>query len=130
MTPRPQRRRQLVVGAARWLLEFGAAAGAAAPFWAGLAWAGPAHAQDTAVVLAIAESVEQLLNNVRNWIVGILAGLATVFLTIGGVRYLMAGGDPGEVERAREALRAAAKGYALAALAPLIVEILKGIVGA
>ena len=96
----------------------------------GLAWAGPAHAQDTAVVLAIAESVEQLLNNVRNWIVGILAGLATVFLTIGGVRYLMAGGDPGEVERAREALRAAAKGYALAALAPLIVEILKGIVGA
>ena len=126
MTPRPQRRRQLVVGAARWLLGLGAAAGAAAA----LAWAGPAHAQDTAVVLAIAESVEQLLNNVRNWIVGILAGLATVFLTIGGVRYLMAGGDPGEVERAREALRAAAKGYALAALAPLIVEILKGIVGA
>ena len=120
MTPRPQRRRQLVVGAARWLLEFGAAAGVAA-----LAWAGPAHAQDTAVVLAIAESVEQLLNNVRNWIVGILVGFATVFLTVGGVRYTMAGGDPGEVERAREALRAAAKGYALAALAPLIVEILK-----
>ena len=125
MTWRPQRRRQRVVGAARWLLGLGAATGAAT-----LAWAGPAHAQDTAVVLAIAESVEQLLNNVRNWIVGILAGLATVFLTIGGVRYLMAGGDPGEVERAREALRAAAKGYALAALAPLIVEILKGIVGA
>lgn len=125
MTPRPQRRRQWVAGAARWFLALGAAASAAA-----LTWAGPAHAQDTAVVLAIAESVEQLLNNVRNWIVGILAGLATVFLTIGGVRYLMAGGDPGEVERAREALRAAAKGYALAALAPLIVEILKGIVGA
>jgi hypothetical protein len=121
VTPRPQRRRQLVVGAAAWLLGLGAAA---------LAWAAPAHAQDTEVVLAIAESVEQLLNNVRNWIVGILAGLATVFLTIGGVRYLMAGGDPGEVERAREALRAAAKGYALSALAPLIVEILKGIVGA
>jgi hypothetical protein len=90
----------------------------------------PAHAQDGQLVLAIAQSVDEVLNNVRNWIVGILAGLATVFLTVGGVRYTMAGGDPGEVERAREALRAAAKGYALAALAPLIVEVLKGIVGA
>ena len=61
---------------------------------------------------------------------GILAGLATVYLTIGGARYTMAGGDPGEVERAREALRSAARGYALAALAPLVVEILKGLVGA
>jgi hypothetical protein len=101
-----------------------------------VAWAAPAPAQDlqeawdTQVVLALATSVDELLNNVRNWIVGILAGLATVFLTIGGVRYTMAGGDPGEVERAREALRAAAKGYALAALAPLIVEVLKGLVGA
>ena len=97
---------------------------------AGLVLAGPARAQDAQVVLAIAQSVDEVLNNVRNWIVGILASLATVFLTIGGARYTMAGGDPGEVERAREALRAAAKGYALAALAPLVVEILKGIVGA
>jgi hypothetical protein len=97
---------------------------------AGLVLAAPAHAQNTLVVLAIAQSVDEVLNNVRNWIVGILASLATVFLTIGGARYTMAGGDPGEVERAREALRAAAKGYALAALAPLVVEILKGIVGA
>jgi hypothetical protein len=96
----------------------------------GLVLAAPARAQDAQVVLAIAQSVEEVLNNVRNWIVGILASLATVFLTIGGARYTMAGGDPGEVERAREALRAAAKGYALAALAPLVVEILKGIVGA
>jgi hypothetical protein len=97
---------------------------------AGLVLAAPARAQDAQAVLAIAQSVEEVLNNVRNWIVGILASLATVFLTIGGARYTMAGGDPGEVERAREALRAAAKGYALAALAPLVVEILKGIVGA
>ena len=35
-----------------------------------------------------------------------------------------------EVERARMALRSAAFGYALAALAPLIVQVLKSIVGA
>lgn len=87
-------------------------------------------ASGATVVLALADSVNQVLDNVRNWIVGILAALATVFLTIGGARYLIAGGDPSEVEKGRSALRSAAFGYALAALAPLVVEILKGIVGA
>jgi hypothetical protein len=107
-----------------------AAAGAALGLVAALMSVGVANAQDTHVVVALAQSVDEVLNNVRNWIVGILAGLATVYLTIGGARYTMAGGDPGEVERAREALRSAARGYALAALAPLVVEILKGLVGA
>jgi hypothetical protein len=61
---------------------------------------------------------------------GILAGLATVFLTIGGVRRVFGGGDPGEQEKAKEAFKAAGIGYALAALAPLVVTVLKGIVGA
>jgi len=87
-----------------------------------------AHA-DT-VVLALAGSVEEVLNNIRNWLMGILAGLATVFLTIGGVRRVFGGGDPGEQEKAKEAFKAAGIGYVLAALAPLVVEVLKGIVGA
>lgn len=74
--------------------------------------------------------IPTVIKNLRNWIVGILAGLATLFLTFGGVRYLMAGGDPGEVESAKRALRAAAIGYGLAILAPVIVTVLKGIVGA
>jgi hypothetical protein len=81
-------------------------------------------------VLALVTSVGQVLDNIRNWIIGILGGLATLFLTIGAARYLMAGGDPGEVERARAAFRSAGFGYALALLAPLIVQILKSIVGA
>ncbi|MFE6158784.1 pilin [Streptomyces sp. NPDC056486] len=75
-------------------------------------------------------TIPQVITNLRNWIVGILAALATLFLTFGGLRYLMAGGDPGEVESAKRALRAAAVGYGLAILAPVIVTILKGIVGA
>ena len=74
--------------------------------------------------------MQQVLDNIRNLLIGLLAGLATVFGTIGGTRYVMSGGDPGEVERARAALRAAAFGYVLAALAPLAVELLKQIVGA
>ncbi|GHE43802.1 hypothetical protein GCM10018785_11730 [Streptomyces longispororuber] len=88
------------------------------------------YAADHAAVLALAKSVNEVLDNIRNWIMGVLAGLATVFLTIGGVLYLMAGGDPGEVQRAKTAFKSAGWGYGLAALAPLVVEILKGIVEA
>jgi hypothetical protein len=88
----------------------------------------PAQAA-TVHVVALAASVDQVLSNVRNWIMGILAGLATVFLTIGGLRYVMAAGDPGEVQKAKIAFKSAAIGYALAALAPLVVTVLQGIVG-
>lgn len=87
--------------------------------------------QPAAAVVAAQQvtTISDVFNNIRNWLIAILASLATVFLTIAGVRYLMASGDPGEVEKAKQAFRSAGKGYALAALAPVIVEILKGIVG-
>jgi len=64
-----------------------------------------------------ADSINQVINNTTVWLVGILAGLATLFLTIGGVRYLMAGGDPAEVSKAKIAFRSAAIGYGLAGVA-------------
>ena len=70
-----------------------------------------------------------VIDNLRNWIVGILAGVATLFLTIAGLRYVTAGGDPGQVEKAKIALKSAAIGYALAILAPLLVSVLASIVG-
>jgi hypothetical protein len=91
--------------------------------------ASAAHAE-TSQVLALAGSVDQVLTNIRNWVMGILAGLATVFLSVGGVRYVMGGGDPGEIEKAKTSFKAAGIGYALAALAPLVVTVLQGIVGA
>jgi cyanate permease len=91
--------------------------------------AAEAASADT-IVLAVAGSVDEVLTNIRNWVVGILAGLATCFLTVGGVRYVMAGGDPGEIEKAKTAVKAAGIGYALAALAPLVVSVLKSLVGA
>lgn len=80
-------------------------------------------------VLAQAESVDAVLANIRNWLVGILAALATAFLTLGGVRYVYHSGDPGEVEKAKQAFKAAGIGYGIAALAPLIVTVLQSIVG-
>jgi hypothetical protein len=87
-----------------------------------------AHAE-TVQYVALAQSVDQVLSNIRTWIMGILAGVALVFLTIGGLRYLMGANDPGEIEKAKGAFKASGIGFGLAALAPLVVEILKTIVG-
>lgn len=76
-----------------------------------------------------APSLTGVIDNLRNWLVGLLAALATLFLTVGGLRYLTAGGDPSQVEKAKTALKSAAIGYALAALAPLLVSILASLVG-
>ncbi|GAA0925120.1 pilin [Virgisporangium aurantiacum] len=70
-----------------------------------------------------------ILDNATGWLMGILAAIATFFATVGGVRYVMAGGDPGEVEKAKSAFKSAGLGYALAALAPILVAIIKGILG-
>ncbi|KAA5825503.1 hypothetical protein F1721_32820 [Saccharopolyspora hirsuta] len=90
--------------------------------------ASSAHAETT-VVLALVRTLDDVLNNIRGWIMGILALVATVFLTVGGLRYLVADG-PGEVEKAKQSFKSAGIGYGLAALAPIVVDILRGFVGA
>jgi hypothetical protein len=98
------------------------AAGIAGALVLAVAIATPAFAADTAT------SLTSLISNLTGWLVGLLAGVATLFLTLGGLRYLTANGDPGQVERAKTALKSAAIGYALAALAPLLVSILASLV--
>ncbi|MBN6050788.1 hypothetical protein JYK22_02485, partial [Nonomuraea sp. RK-328] len=78
---------------------------------------------------AVPHDLNTVFGNLRNWLVGLLAALATLMLTIGGLRYLVAGGDPGEVQKAKAAFKAAALGYGLAVLAPLFVNVLKRVVG-
>ena len=78
---------------------------------------------------ADAPALNNVIDNLRNWLVGILAAVATLFLTIGGLRYMLAGGDPGQIERAKTSLRSAAYGYAFAALSPILVSILSSVVG-
>ena len=66
-----------------------------------------------------------VIDSVRNWVAGLLVALATLFLTIGGARYLTANGNPRAVEEGKAAIKSAMIGYALAALAPMLVSILQ-----
>ena len=85
-----------------------------------LAFAVPAYA---------ATDVNSVIDSIRNWVAGVLAALATLFLTIGGVRYLIASGNPRAVEEGKAAIKSALIGYALAALAPMFVDILRRVLG-
>jgi hypothetical protein len=90
---------------------------------------GYADAIHTHLILAGPKSINQVIAGLRNWLMGILAGIATLFLVLAGVYYATAGGDPGQVEKAKGALRNALVGYAIAVLAPVLLSALQGIVG-
>jgi type IV secretion system pilin len=74
--------------------------------------------------------IVSILDGIRNALVAVLATLAIVSLTYAGVRYVLAGGDPSGVEKAKGATRSALIGLALALLAPVVVAIVKGIINA
>lgn len=109
----------------------GVAAGVAAL----LTGAGPANAippasgpRAAAPILA-ADNLPTIIDNITTWITGLLIGVATLFLTIGAIRYLAAGGDPTEIEKAKSALKSALVGYALAVLAPILLAVVQGWIG-
>ena len=79
---------------------------------------------------AATPNLQTVLGNLRLWIAGLLATLATLFLSIGGLMYLTAAGNPRRLEQAKEAIRSAVIGYIFAALAPLIITIVEQITGA
>jgi len=70
-----------------------------------------------------------VIDAIRNWVAGLLAGLATLFLMVGGVRYLTAGGNPRSAEEGKAAIKSALIGYGLAALAPVLVDIMRRVLG-
>src|SRR4051794_27365064 len=70
----------------------------------------------TADAFAVAkiQPLKDVIDNLRDVIVALLVSVATLYLTIAGLRYMMAGGDPTQVERAKAAFRNAGIGYSLA----------------
>ncbi|MFF4879571.1 pilin [Micromonospora sp. NPDC000668] len=79
--------------------------------------------------LTAPKSINEVISSITAWIMGIIALVATMFLVIGGLRYMAAGGDPAQVEQAKGNLKSALIGYALAVLSPVILQVLQGIIG-
>jgi hypothetical protein len=88
-----------------------------------------AYADTGAPVYLAANSLPAVVAGIQTWLIGILAAVATLFLVLAGVYWATAGGDPAQVDRAKGALKNALIGYALAILAPVLLEVVQGIVG-
>ncbi|WBB78558.1 pilin [Micromonospora sp. WMMD882] len=88
-----------------------------------------AHADPGGAVYLAANSLPVVIANLQAWLMGILAAIATLFLVLAGVYWATAGGDPSQVEKAKLALRNALIGYGLAVLAPILLQVVQGIVG-
>jgi hypothetical protein len=119
--PPPPNRTRLAAATRRRLPDLAGVAASAAML---LVWLAPPAAAQTAD-----PTLGQVVDRLRTVLVGLLVGLATLLLTVGGVRYLLAGGDPSQVEKAKVTLRSAAIGYGLAVLAPVLVRLLRYVVG-
>lgn len=99
------------------------------------AWMLVTHSADVLGAVPVPELVAvkplpEVINGLRNWVMGILAAVASLFLAVAGLRYVGSGGDPAVVEQAKGNFKAALVGYALAILSPVFLQILQGILGA
>ena len=88
-----------------------------------------AAADPTGPMYLAVNDLPTVVANLRAWLIGILAGVATLFLVVAGVYYATAGGDPAQVEKGKGAFRSALVGYALAVLAPVLLQALQSILG-
>ena len=78
---------------------------------------------------AAPKDLNAVIDGIRTFAMGVLFTLTTLYLTVAGIRYVLAGGSPHAMEEAKTAVKNSLLGYALAALAPLLADIVKGIVG-
>jgi hypothetical protein len=88
-----------------------------------------AYADTGGPVYLTAKDLPAVIAGIQAWVMGILTAVATLFLVLAGVYWATAGGDPAQVDRAKGALKNALVGYGLAVLAPVLLQIVKGIVG-
>lgn len=75
------------------------------------------------------KSLPAVIASLQAWVMGILFAVATLFAVLAAVYYATAGGNPAQVDKAKGAFKDAVVGYGLAVLAPVLLEVAKGIVG-
>lgn len=74
-------------------------------------------------------TLADLFTLIFNLLIGIVGGLAIIFLIIGGIRYILASGDEKATKAAKEQITAALIGLVVAVLAVILVLIIGNIFG-
>ncbi len=74
-------------------------------------------------------SIVDILNRVRDMLMLIIGSLSLVMLTVGGIRYVTAGGDKDGINGAKQTVKHALLGLGVAILAPVLIQVIKTILG-
>jgi len=72
------------------------------------------------------ESLKAFLQSIQKWLLGIVGGLAVLFIVYGGFLYVTSGGNKERIETAKKTLTYAVLGLLLVVTAGIILEILTG----
>jgi len=75
------------------------------------------------------EVARSILDTVRNWVVGITAGIVALFLIIGGLMYVTSGGEPQKAAKAKQTLIYALIGLIIILLSYVIITIISNLIG-
>jgi hypothetical protein len=83
------------------------------------------YGSPTAVIptnLGAAPTIAQITENALSFLLSIIGMLAIIGLTISSVLYLLAGGDPGQAEKAKQSMKYSIIGIAAAGASLIIVQ--------
>lgn len=72
------------------------------------------------------ESVSEFLGSIQGWLLGLVGGLAVLFIVYGGFLYMTSGGNKERIETAKKTLTYAILGLILVVLSGLILQIISG----
>lgn len=75
-------------------------------------------------------SVGGIITQIFTWLIAIIGVIAVIFIIIGGIRYILARGDPKATDAARGTITAAIIGLVIALLAVVIVIVVSNFLGA
>lgn len=73
------------------------------------------------------ETVEDVIENVTNWVLGIAGSLAVLFIIISGIRYITSAGNQSQHEAAKKNLTSAIIGLVIVLIAFVIVQIISSV---
>ncbi|MFC7742083.1 pilin [Nocardiopsis composta] len=85
------------------------------------AWAQEAAEASTA-------DIREVVERLRNVVVALASAVGTLLLAIAGLRWMLAGGDPSQIDAAKRALSGAGIGYGIAILATALMAVLDYVV--
>ena len=71
---------------------------------------------------ATSNTINNVIINILNGVLGLLAAVAVLVIVIGGVQYMTSAGDPGKTKKAKDTILYATIGLIIAALAAVIVN--------